>query len=104
MAQCRTAPAREPGPDQGQRRDDGELGDNRRSQRTAHCEHESIDNGHHDYFFLSFRTRSISTLSASSSSSVHDASVTKAVIICLSEPPKNVCRYCCSAVRLATAG
>ena len=29
---------------------------------------------------------------------------TSAVIICLREPPKNVCRYCCSAVRLATAG
>ena len=71
----------------------GHLGDNRRGQRTAHCEHGSINYGHHDCFFLSLRTRSISTLSASSSSSVHDVSATRAVIIRPSEPPKKVCKY-----------
>ena len=54
--------------------------------------------------FLSLRTRSISALRVSRSSSVHDPSVTRAVIICFSDPPKNVCTYCCSAVRLAAAG
>ena len=63
-----------------------------------------IDGRRHDYFFLSLRTSSISSLSAPSSSSVHDASVTREVIICRIEPPKNVCKYCCSAVRLAIAG
>src|SRR5580698_8017514 len=103
MAHGRAAVARQPGGDEGQRRGDGCLGYNRGGQRAAYCKHESIDDGHHDCFFLSLRTRSISPLSASSSSSVHDASVTSAVIICRSEPPKKVCRYCCKEVRLAAA-
>ena len=76
---------------------------NRRGERTAYREQDLRNGGHHDCFFLSSRTRSISALSASSSSSDHGASATRAVIICLSEPPKKVCRYCCKAVRLATA-
>ncbi len=102
------APARQPGPHEAQRRGDGDFDQDRRGQRTAyrehHCIESRIESGHHDCFFLSLRTRSISDSSASSSSSVHDASDTREVIICLSEPPKKVCRCCCSAVRLATAG
>src|ERR1035438_3715416 len=104
MTHRRAASVRQPGAEQAHRRGDGDLGHNRRCQRTAHSEHHSIEGGYHNCFFLSLRTRSISFLSASSSSSVHGASATRAVIICLSEPPKKVCRYCCSAVRLATAG
>src|SRR5882724_6014680 len=101
---CRAVLARQPGPEKAQRRGDGHLGDNRPCQRSTDCERYSIHEGHHDCFFLSLRTRSISLLSASSSSSVQDASDTRAVINCRSEPPKNVCTYCRSAVRLATAG
>src|SRR5580658_5179409 len=100
MPRRRTAPARHLGADETQSDCHRRLRDNRGGQRTTDCEHC----GNHHCFFLSLRTRSISFLSASSSWSVHDASPTRAVTICPSEPPKNVCRYCCSAVRLATAG
>src|SRR5580698_357451 len=97
MAHRRTAPAQKPCAEQGQACGDRYLGHNRSSQRATY-------HVHHDCFFLSLRTRSTSALSASSSSSLHDASATRDVIICLSEPPKKVCRYCCNAVRLAAAG
>src|ERR1022692_3741024 len=104
MTHCRAAPASEPSSEEGQGHDYGHLGNNRRGQRTADCEHTSTDSRNHNYPFLSWRTRSISSFSASRSSSVQDASVTRAVIISRSDPPKKVCKYCWSAVRFATAG
>src|SRR5580700_4826684 len=100
MAYRRPAPSRHPYAYEAQGRGNGHLGDDRRGQRTAHRKHSFLYNGHHGFFFLSLRTRSISSRSAPSSSSVHGASETRDVIICPSEPPKNVCKYCCSAVRL----
>src|SRR5690242_5398068 len=73
-------------------------------ERVADCEDCVADGGRHDLFFLSRRTRSISALSASSSSSVHRSSATRAVIIFRREPPKKVWRYCSRALRLAAAG
>src|SRR5580658_4486987 len=104
MTHGRSAPSRQPDGEEPQRQSDGYFQDNRGGRRTTQGEQEHIDCGRHDCFFLSLRTRSISFLSAASSSSVQEASATRAVIICPSEPPKKVCRYCCSAVRLATAG
>src|SRR5580658_1246479 len=104
MANRRAAPPGEPYREEGQSRGDGRFDQNGRGGRTAGREQDLADNAHHGCFFLSVRTRAISSWSAASSASVQEPSATRAVIICRREPPKNVCRYCCKAVRLATAG
>src|SRR5262245_62188450 len=75
----------------------------RQRDRVADGDRGFAEYVHHD-FLLSFRTRSISDRSSSKSSSLHAPSRTRAVIISLSDPPKNVCKYCCSAACLASAG
>src|SRR2546426_12582196 len=87
-------PRREERDSQGQCR----FRNNGGSKRAPDHQYSFSNDGRHDCF-LSLRVCSISALSASRSSSLHEPSLTREVIICWSEPPKNVCRYCCNAVR-----
>src|SRR5215469_6693321 len=104
MAHCGGASTGQPRADETQCCDEGRLAENRCGKRTIHQKHYAINDLGHDSFFLSLRTRSISALSASNSSSLKRDSVIRAVNISCREPPKKVCRYRWSAVRFAAVG
>src|SRR5262249_39273388 len=82
----------------------GGRGRQRQPARRRHRGERGEHQGERHDRLRSLRTRSISDFSASSSSSLHEPSATSDVIIWGRDPPKNVCRYCWSAVRFATVG
>src|SRR5215472_5395353 len=104
MAHCGGASTGQPRAHETQCCDESRLAENRCGKRTAQQEHHAINDLGHDCLFLSLRTRSISAWSATNSSSLKRDSVIRAVNISCREPPKKVCRYRCSAVRLAAVG